>query len=128
MYVNSSAGGTAQSSNDVCKTPPAGIPVNFTNTGRLPEAGPNVPNILYGGGSVHNLSTTIKTTRGDEGGSMGGVASGTVASTSRNSKGSSAVFIQGAPQTRLSDTTLQNNQNASGSNVAPSQTIYQTLR
>jgi Domain of unknown function (DUF4150) len=128
MYVNSSAGGMAFTGGDVCKTPPIGTPVSYSNVANLPEAVPNVPNILYGGGPVHNMGTTIPATHSDEPGSMGGVASGTVASTSRNSKGSSAVFIQGAPQTRLTDTTLPNNQNTSGVNSAPSQTIYQTTR
>jgi len=58
---------------------------------------------------------------------MGGVASGTVSSESRHVTGSGKVLIQGAPQTRLTDTNLPNKQNTSGQTVTPSQTITMTL-
>ncbi|WP_233493020.1 MULTISPECIES: DUF4150 domain-containing protein [Chromobacterium] len=117
----------AQASSDVCRTPPVGIPSNYTNTANKPEAVPNVPTIIYAGGPVHNLNTIIPVTHGDEGGSMGGVASGTVAAQSRHVTGSGKVLIQGAPQTRLTDTNVPNKQNTAGQSVSPSQTITMTL-
>lgn len=127
MFANCSAGGMALSSSDVCKTPPVGNPVSYPNLANQAEAVPNVPTILYSGGPVHNLNTIIPTTRSDEPGSMGGVASGTVSAQSRHATGSGKVLIQGAPQTRLTDTNLPNNQNTAGQTVAPSQTITMTL-
>ncbi|AIO70538.1 hypothetical protein DM82_4630 [Burkholderia oklahomensis] len=117
----------ALSGADVCKTPPLAIPVSYPNIANKPEAVPNVPNIIYAGGPVHNLNTIIPVTHSDEPGSMGGVASGTVSGPSRHVKGSGKVMIQGAPQTRLTDTNLPNNQNTAGNSVAPSQTITMTL-
>jgi hypothetical protein len=127
MFANCSAGGMALASSDVCKTPPLALPVSYPNIANHPEAVPNVPTIIYAGGPVHNLNTIIPVTKGDEPGSMGGVASGTVAAQSRHVMGSSKVMIQGAPQTRLTDTNLPNNQNTSGQTVTPSQTITMTL-
>jgi Domain of unknown function (DUF4150) len=127
MFANCSAGGMALASSDVCKTPPLALPVSYPNIANHPEAVPNVPTIIYAGGPVHNLNTIIPVTHSDEPGSMGGVASGTVAAQSRHVMGSSKVMIQGAPQTRLTDTNLPNNQNTSGQTVTPSQTITMTL-
>ncbi|WP_323123566.1 DUF4150 domain-containing protein [Burkholderia alba] len=127
MFANCSAGGMALSGADVCKTPPLAIPVSYPNIANKPEAVPNVPNIIYSGGPVHNMNTIIPVTHSDEGGSMGGVASGTVSAQSRHVTGSGKVMIQGAPQTRLTDTNLPNNQNTAGQTVAPSQTITMTL-
>ena len=126
MFVNCSAGGMAIAASDVCLTPP-GIPIPYTNTAYKTEAIPNVPNIIYVGGPVHNMNTIIPVTHGDEPGSMGGVASGTVAAQSRHVTGSSKVIIQGSPQTRMTDTNLPNSQNTSGQTVTPSQTISMTL-
>ncbi|KVN21663.1 type VI secretion protein [Burkholderia pyrrocinia] len=127
MYANCSAGGMAMAGSDVCKTPPLAIPVPYPNIANQCEAVPNVPTIIYCGGPVHNLNTIIPVTHGDESGSMGGAASGTVAGPSRHVTGSGKVMIQGAPQTRLTDTNLPNNQNTAGQTVAPSQTITMTL-
>ncbi|AOK29362.1 MULTISPECIES: DUF4150 domain-containing protein [Burkholderia] len=127
MFSNCSAGGMALSGSDVCKTPPLGIPVSYSNIANKPEAVPNVPNMLINGGPAHNMNTIIPVTHGDEGGSMGGVASGTVASQSRHVTGSGKVLIQGAPETRLTDTNMPNNQNTAGQTIVPSQTITMTL-
>ncbi|MDN7638806.1 DUF4150 domain-containing protein [Burkholderia cepacia] len=127
MFANCSAGGTAMSGSDVCKRPPTGDLVSFTNIADQREAVPNVTNIIYSGGPVHNTNTIIPNTHGDEPGSMGGVASGTVSAQSRHVTGSVKVLIQGAQQTRLTDINLPNNQNTSGQTISPSQTITMTL-
>jgi len=127
-YTNCCAAGLALAPADCCKTPPLGIPVTYTNLARRSEAIPNVPHILYCGGPVHNMATVIPVTHGDEGGAMGGVASGSVAARSIEVTGSSAVIVCGAPETRLNDTNLPNNQNTSGQTVEPSQYKCQTCR
>jgi Domain of unknown function (DUF4150) len=128
MYVNCSAGGMALAGGDVCKTPPMGTPVSYTNIANLTEAIPNVPNIILAGGPTHNLQTEVPTTHDDEPGSMKGVKSGTVSDKSKNNQGSAIVILQGAPETHLTNSTEQNSNNASGSDIAPSQTIYMTMR
>jgi hypothetical protein len=127
MYANCNAGGNAISGSDVCKTPPIGTPVSYPNIANKSEAVPNVANIIYSGGPAHNMGTIIPTTHADEGGSMGGVASGTVSAQSRHVTGSGKVLLKGEQQTRLTDTNLPNNQNTSGTSVTPSQTITMTL-
>ncbi|CAG9258756.1 type VI secretion protein [Burkholderia cepacia] len=128
MFSNCSAGGMAIApGSDVCKTPPIALPIPYTNIANKPEAVPNIPTIICAGGPVHNMNTIIPFTHADEAGSMGGVASGTVSGQSRHVKGSSKVMIQGAPETRLTDTTLTNNENTCGFSAVPSQTITLTL-
>lgn len=107
---------------DVCKTPPLGNPVPYTNIANGNEAIPNNPTIIWVGGPVHNLNTEIPITHADEPGSMGGVASGTVASRSRHVTGVNNILINGAPVTRMTSINLPNNQNTAGNRATPSQT------
>ena len=127
MYDNCSAGGMGLSGSDVCKTPPMGTPIAYSNQAQLSNAIPNVPNMFISGGNAHNGNTEVPTTTGDEAGSQLGVASGTVSSKSKNIKGSMKVFIQGSFVTRLTDTTVPNSQNTVGTNIEPSQEIVMTL-
>jgi len=126
MFDNCSAGGMALASSDVCKTPPLAIPETYCNIAERNTAIPNIPTMLISGGPIHNENTIIPTTSGDEGGSEGGVASGTVSAQSIDVTGSGKVMAKGAPVTRLTDTNLPNNQNTAGQTVEPSQTIVMT--
>ncbi|SMG61229.1 DUF4150 domain-containing protein [Paraburkholderia susongensis] len=127
MFANCSAGGIAVALADICKTPPLAIADSYCNVANHAEAVPNVSNVFYAGGPAHNLNTIVPITHGGEAGAMGGVVSGTVCALSRHVTGSSKVLIQGAPQTRLTDTNLPNSQNTAGQSVTPSQTITMTL-
>jgi hypothetical protein len=122
MFANCQAGGMDLAPADVCKTPPLGIPVPYANQANGSEAIPNVPNFIYVGGPVHNMNTIIPVTHNDEPGSMGGVASGTVAALSRHVTGANTIIIQGAPITRMTSVNLPNAQNTAGTRIAPSQT------
>ncbi|SIO68661.1 DUF4150 domain-containing protein [Paraburkholderia phenazinium] len=121
VMVNSSSGG-ANDAVCVNKTPPFGVPVAYDNNAQRTQAIPNVSNILTGGAPTHNLATLIPVTRGDAPGSMGGVVSGTVCSTSRNINGANTVLLHGMPTTRMTDPTQQNANNAIGTGTSPSQT------
>ncbi|MFD1559800.1 DUF4150 domain-containing protein [Paraburkholderia silviterrae] len=124
VMVNSSIGG-GNDATSVNATPPFGTPVGYGNHASRSEAIPNNPTIQVGGGPVHNVATVIPSTKGDAGGSMGGVASGTVSSYSRNIIGSSKVFVGGSQITRNTDPTTQNATNTQGTGTSPSQvTIY----
>jgi hypothetical protein len=122
MFANSQAGGMDLAPADVCKTPPFGQPIPYPNVANGPEAIPNVPNIIYVGGPVHNLNTIIPVTHNDEPGSMGGVASGTVAAQSKHVTGANKIIIQGAPISRMTSVNLPNSQNTAGTRITPSQT------
>jgi|SRR5471030_1097857 hypothetical protein len=121
VMVNSSAAGTNDAIS-VNLTPPVGVPVPYDNKAQRVQAIPNVANILIAGGPAHNLATIIPVTSGDAPGSMGGVSSGTVSSTSRNINGANTVLLHGMPTTRMTDPTQQNSTNAIGTGSAPSQT------
>ena len=121
MFANSQAGGMDFTGNDVCKTPPVGVPIAYPNRANGNEAIPNVPNIIYVGGPVHNMNTIIPVTHNDEAGSMGGVASGTVKAQSKHVTGANTIIIKGSPITRMASVNLPNNQNTNGTRVAPSQ-------
>nr|WP_224052632.1 DUF4150 domain-containing protein [Burkholderia cepacia] len=119
-----------QDSNEVVKgtsTKVTGIPVSFLNVAPLSEAVPNIRNILISGGPSHNMCTIVPSTHVDEAGSMGGVASGSVSGQSCYVTGSNKVMIQGASQTRMTDSTVTNNHNTSGNCVVASQYIVLTL-
>jgi hypothetical protein len=122
MFANCQAGGQDLAPADVCKTPPVGIPIPYANIANGNEAIPNNPTIIWGGGPVHNLNTEIPVTHNDEPGSMGGVASGTVAARSKHVTGVNNILINGAPVTRMTSVNLPNNQNTNGNRISPSQT------
>lgn len=124
MFGNAQMMGTDTAFPDVCLTPsPAGpVPVPYPNIAMGPMAVPNVPNILFMGTPAHNLGTTIPMTNGDNAGLATGVASGTVMGPSRHLTGAFSVLIKGMPASRLTSTSLQNNTNAPGCRVVPSQT------
>ncbi|AOI67983.1 type VI secretion protein [Burkholderia territorii] len=128
MFGDCSAAGMAIAPADVCKTPPLAIPIPYPNFAYKTGACTNVTTIVYCGGCVHNALTIIPITHSDEPGSMGGVASGTVAALSINVTFSTLVIIQGAGQTRLTDSNAPNNHNTIGTTVVPSQTIVLILR
>ncbi|MDR5836406.1 PAAR-like domain-containing protein [Caballeronia sp. LZ034LL] len=121
VMVNSSAGG-GNDAVSVNKTPPVGTPAGYDNNSQRGSAQPNVTNVMVGGGFAHNMGTTIPASNGDQGGAQGGVASGSVSASSRNSRGANTVLLQGMPTTRMTDPTLQNNANTTGTGSSPSQT------
>ncbi|WP_296700117.1 DUF4150 domain-containing protein [Thiocapsa sp. UBA6158] len=124
MFANAQMMGTDTAFPDVCLTPsPVGpVPVPYPNIAMGPMAVPNVPNILFAATPAHNLGTTIPMTNGDNAGLATGVASGTVMGPSRHLTGAFSVLIKGMPASRMTSMSLQNNTNAPGCRVVPSQT------
>jgi hypothetical protein len=124
MFANAQMMGTDTAFPDVCLTPsPAGpVPVPYPNVAMGPMAVPNVPNILFMGTPAHNLGTTIPMTNGDNAGLATGVASGTVMGPSRHLTGAFSILIKGMPASRMTSMSLQNNTNAPGCRLVPSQT------
>jgi len=129
MYAVTKASGQMVSSLDVCKTPaPSGtVTVPYPNVGSPPLGLPAAAKVLIGGMPALNRNSKCVPSSGDEGGTLGGVASGVFKGEAGFVGSSLKVVIQGAPAVRLNDATLHNQNNAAGSVAAPSQTVVQIL-
>jgi hypothetical protein len=123
MFANTQMGGVNFAFPDVCLTPsPAGpVPIPYPNIANGPMGVPAVYNQLWGGAPVHNLSTVVPLSNGDNAGVATGVASGVVMGPRRNLTAAFTLLAGGMPVTRLTSATLQNSTNAPGMSVAPSQ-------
>ncbi len=68
-----------------------------------------------------HITCNVPLTNGDNAGLATGVASGTVMGPSRQLTGSFTVLIGGKPATKLTSMSIQNNTNAPGCQLVPSQ-------
>ena len=128
MFANCQTAGSDQASPDLCKTPSAGMaPVAYTNTACGKMATPVAWNVHFAGSPAHNLATVTQITTGDSEGSGGGVKSQTFMGKSQHTSGATTVLICGTSLTRMTSTSCQNNGNAQGCRVSPSQTKIQVL-
>lgn len=123
MFANSQMMGMDTAFPDVCLTPaaPAPVPIPYPNIGMGPTAVPGQVKVLFACTPAHNLATTTPITNGDNAGVATGVASATVMGPSRPLTGAFTVLLCGAPGTRLTSANVQNNTNAPGARVVPSQ-------
>ena len=128
MFANTTGGGSASGSPDVLLTPagPVLVPIPYPNTADPALGMRPVSHIIIDGAPVHNMRTVIPTSDGANAG-VSGVVSGTVGMASTPTSGAETVLFGGAPVTRMTDTTSQNEGNVSGSYVAPSQTTVLVL-
>lgn len=123
MFANTQMGGVDMGAPDVCLTPsPAPVPVPYPNVAAGPMSTAPVYNVLILGAPIHNLSTSVPLTNGDNAGVSMGVASGTVMGPSRHLTAAFTILMGGAPATRLSSASLQNSTNCPGARIVPSQT------
>lgn len=117
---------------DTCNTPLAAgapVPVPYPNIGMKATAIPTAFEVLNSCAPIHNILTTTPLTNGDNAGVMLGLASGLVMGPARNTLASTCLMNQCMPQTRcFMDMTIQNNTNAPGTNLIPSQFTNITLR
>ncbi len=121
MLAKTSAGGLCIAFPDVCMTPPAAIPIPYPNMGLGPMAVPAAYNVLSFYAPTHNLFSTIPLTLGDQPGVMLGVASGLVMAPSRRVTGAFTCLVGYAPVQRMTSFGPQNNTNAPGVRLVPSQ-------
>ncbi|HHH27092.1 MAG TPA: DUF4150 domain-containing protein [Polyangiaceae bacterium] len=122
MFANCQGGGYDLCAVDICKTPPAGVPLPYPNFAMGCQAILFNPRVIVQTGPAHHLGTMIPTSSGDEPGAMGGVVSLIIKGPSRHSAGSAKVIWGGLPASRTTSPTLQNVINGLGCRVAPSQT------
>ena len=106
---------------DICKTPPALLPIPYPNFALGPMAIPNVWNTLLMMMPAHNLLTTIPMTNGDNPGLGLGLVSQTVMSQARRVTCVPNVLFGCIPATRLTCLTIQNTINTMGIRALPSQ-------
>lgn len=125
--VQTFATGGASAVPDVTMVPPFAIPTPFPNLGMNAMAIPTYFTIMIECKPELDITATIAVTSGDETGSMGGVASGTIVGPARAVKGSIKVFLAGKPVWRTTDPTMQNLTNAVGVTSIPSQVVKTVL-
>ncbi|MEB2670232.1 DUF4150 domain-containing protein, partial [Bordetella parapertussis] len=106
---------------DICKTPPALLPIPYPNFALGPMGIPNVWNVLLMAMPAHNLLTTIALSNGDNPGIGMGLISQTVMAQARRITCVPNVLFGCIPATRLTGVTVQNTINTVGMRVVPSQ-------
>jgi hypothetical protein len=121
MFANCQLMGLDLAFPDICKTPPALVPVPYPNLALGPMGIPNAWNILLMGMPAHNLLTTIAMSNGDNAGLALGLVSPSVMGPSRHITCVPNVLFKCIPATRLTGLAVQNRCNALGARVVPSQ-------
>ncbi|AEP36800.1 DUF4150 domain-containing protein [Taylorella asinigenitalis] len=106
---------------DVCKTPPALIPIPYPDLAFPMAAIPVAINVLFNSVFAHNMATQIPVTVGDLPGVAMGLISQTVSATSRRVlMNSYTTLVFGTPANRMGCGGPQNNINTVGFTVVPS--------
>lgn len=121
MFANCQLGGLDLAFPDICKTPPALLPIPYPNLAVGCMGIPNAWNILLQGGPAHNLLTTIPLSNGDNAGLALGLISQTVMSQARPITCVPNVLWKAIPATRLTSLNVQNTLNTAGVRATPSQ-------
>ena len=106
---------------DVCKTPPALLPIPYPDLGFPMAAIPVAVTILFNNAFAHNLATQIPLTLGDLPGLALWLISNTVAASSRRLlMNSYTTLVFGTPANRMCCAGQQNRMNTLGFTVIPS--------
>ncbi|WP_323117717.1 DUF4150 domain-containing protein [Burkholderia alba] len=123
MFIVTAASGLCMCPVDVCETPtPAGpVPIPYPNTGMPPMGASITMKVLVCGAPALTKKSTIPMTNGDQPGSVGGVMSRKIMGKVEFTAGSTKVKFEGSPVVRLTTPTKQNDGNAAGVVLQPSQ-------
>lgn len=122
MFANTQMGGMNLAFPDVCLTPtPVPTPIPYPNIANGPMGVPAAYTVLYMGTPAHNMTTTIPLSNGDNAGVNMGVASGMMMGPCRHLTAAFTVLVGGIPGTRMTSASIQNNTNAPGMRLVPSQ-------
>ena len=116
--------GTLMSPADVCKTPagPVVVTVPYPNIAQCAMASKASTKVLVNNMGAHTLKTKIPSSNGDEAGSLMGVKSNKIMGEAKYVSGSAKVFVENSPAAIMPNSpTTQNNGNAVGMAVSPSQ-------
>jgi len=125
MFANTQMMGVDLAFPDVCLTPvppaPAPVPIPYPDIAAGPSAVPAQAKVLFACAPAHNLGTVTPITNGDALGVGTGVASVSVMGPNRPLTGAFTTLLVGMPATRLTSANIQNNTNAPGVRLVPSQ-------
>ena len=126
MFAATIEKGTLIAAGDVCLTPQPGtpppiVPICYTNTGQTALGQPMSTKVMINGAFALTKASRINLTSGDEPGANGGVVSGTFIQAAEFIQASTKVMIEGKPAVFMGNPTTQNNRNAVGSLLKPSQ-------
>ena len=128
MMPNTTGTGASTAMPDVCEVPPFSIPATFPNNATNATAVPSYYTVMINGMPELNSGGTCAISNGDEGGTLGGVASNTIIGPARPTMGSTKYMVGGLPSWRTLDTTVQNTANSVGFSSVPSQTTKIVMR
>lgn len=130
MFAVTKQNGQCMAMPDVCKTPaPPGppIPLPYPNIAMPMLGNPATTKVLICGMPALHKASKITISSGNEAGVAGGVASGENLGPAEFIMGSAKVKLEGNPAVRLGDTTKQNDGNAVGAVLAPSQNVVMIM-
>lgn len=130
MFAVTKQAGQCMAMPDVCKTPaPPGppIPIPYPNIAMPMMGNPATLKVLIAGMPALTKASKIIISNGDQAGVAGGVVSGKMMGAAEFTMGSMTVRLEGNPAVRLSDPTKQNEGNAIGSVLAPSQAVVMIM-
>jgi hypothetical protein len=124
MFVVTKQSGQCMAMPDVCKTPapPAPpVPIPYPNIAMPMMGNPATMKVLVSGMPALTKASKITISSGDEAGLAGGVMSSKNMGPTEFMMASMKVKFEGNPPVRLGDPTKQNDGNAFGAVLAPSQ-------
>lgn len=130
MFAVTKQSGQCMAMPDVCKTPapPAPpVPIPYPNIAMPMLGNPCTMKVLICGMPALSKASKITMSSGDEAGVAGGAMSGKMMGPCEFIMGSMKVMLEGNPAVRLSDPTKQNDGNAMGAVLAPSQAVVMIL-
>lgn len=129
MFATTKEKGQVMAVPDVCKTPtPAGpVPMPYPNIGMAPTGNPVTQKVMIHGMPALTKASKIQPTNGDQPGSAGGVVSGKIMGPAEFIMGSVKVKLEGNPAVFMGNPTKQNDGNAVGSNLVPSQNVVMIM-
>lgn len=131
MFMLTTGPGTVIAFPDVCRTPPAGVAVPYTNSVRTPASAPVAEQVVVEGSPALNQLSEGQVSTGNEAGRLKGVVSGEVGGRCLFSGGCASVLVDGAPAQRVTSLSAQNaagmQPNALGMAMAHSQSTVLIL-
>ena len=108
--VHAGSGGTVTSP-DVCKTPNRCRPNTYTNVAKSSDTASAAGSVIVNGNPACHKDAIFAVSSGDESGSCGGTASGTIKQKAEFITFSPNVFLENIPATRQADLMTSNNRN-----------------
>ena len=124
MFAVTKQAGQCMAMPDVCNTPipPAGpVPLPYPNIAMPMMGNPATTKVMISGMPALTKSSKITMSNGNQAGVNGGVVSGKIMGPAEFIMGSMKVKLEGNPAVRMGDTTKQNDGNAVGAVLVPSQ-------